>query len=138
MIIKKLREYILQCPYLDEVGQVNVDYLGTNAVEYTIDKIPSDTVIERYVDGGAKKQYLFVFGSMEYYGAGVLQNMNNNGFYEKVESWFEEQSRRMNLPDLGEGKEALGIEILSSAYLFYADEDKARYQIQARLIYYED
>jgi|SRR5699024_1822952 len=137
MLIEKVRNFILQCPYIDESAKVNVDYLGPNAIEYTVDSVPAEEVIKRYVDGGKVKQYMFTFGSMEYYGADELQNIENAGFYEKVSRWLEEKTENSELPDLGNGRRAIKVESLSNGYLFHADEDRARYQIQARLVYYE-
>lgn len=138
MIIEKIRNYFLTCPLLDEFGKVGVDYLGVDATNYTIDSAPTTNIIKKYVDGGALKQYVFVFGSREYYGADEIQNIENSGFYEKFSEWLEEQSEKGNLPQLEGNKKAMSMETLTTGYLFSADESSARYQIQARLIYYED
>lgn len=138
MIIEKVREYILKCPLLDELARLNVDYLGVEPVEYTIDSQPTTPVLKRYTDGGVLKQYVFVFGSREYYGSDVLQNLENSGFFERFAEWIEEQSEKGNLPQLEGNKQAISMEVLTSGYLFSASEDNARYQIQMRLIYYEE
>lgn len=138
MIIDSIRKYFLKCPLLDELARLNVDYLGVEPVEYTIDSQPTTPIIKQYTDGGALKQYTFVFGSREYYGADVLQNIENSGFFERFAAWVEEQSKQGNLPELENGKKAISMEVLTSGYLFSANEDNARYQIQCRLIYYED
>lgn len=138
MIIDKIREYFLQCPLLDELARLNVDYLGVKPVEYTIDSQPTTPIIKQYTDGGTIKQYTFVFSSREYYGADVLQNIENSGFFEKFAEWVEEQSEKGNLPELEGNKQAISMEVLTSGYLFSANEDSARYQIQMRLIYYEE
>lgn len=138
MIIDSIREYMLACPLLDEFGKINVDYLGVKPTEYTIDSMPTTEIIKSYVDGGKLKQYVFVFGSREYYGPDEIQNIENSGFYEKLSDWFDEQSEKGELPLLEGNKRAVKIEALTTGYLFDASEDNARYQIQARLIYYED
>lgn len=138
MIIEKIREYFLNCPLIDSQSRINVDYLGVDAVEYTIDSVPTDPVVKQYVDGGTLKQYTFVFGSREYYGPDTLQNMENSGFYESFSKWISEQSCIGNLPVLEANKKSVRMETLTSGYLFDASEESARYQIQARLIYYED
>lgn len=138
MIIKQIRKYFLDCPLIDEYSKINVDYLGVESVEYTIDPVPADSLIKKYVDGGKLKQYLFVFGSREYYGDDALQNMENSGFYQVFGEWIEEQNEIGNLPTLTGGKQAISIETLTSGYLFDSSEKHARYQIQLRLTYYED
>lgn len=138
MIIENIRNYFLKCPLIDKKSRINIDYLGVDAVEYTIDSVPSDPILKKYVDGGALKQHLFIFGSREYYGSDTLQNMENSGFYEQLNSWIEEQNSIGNLPILGKNKESTKIEVLTSGYLFDASEETAKYQVQLRLVYYED
>ena len=127
-----------QCPLLENNRRINVDYLPNNPVEYSIDAIPSNTIIKRYTSGGAMKQFIFVFASKEYYGSDVLTNIENSGFYEDLSNWIETKSKRQELPQLSKGRESISMEVLDSGYLFQADEDMARYQMQLRLTYYED
>lgn len=138
MIINKVREYFLKCPLIDDDKQIRVDYLGVEEVEYTIDSVPVEPIIQKYADGGALKQFVFVFGSREYYGSDETKNMENSGFYEQFSNWLEEQSQLGLLPKLSGGKVARKIEATTQGYLFDASESVARYQIQCRLIYYED
>lgn len=138
MIIEKVREYFLKCPLIDKKTQINVDYLGVNSVEYTIDSVPVEPILNKYVDGGALKQFVFVFGSRQYYGADVLQNMDNSGFYQVFYEWLDEQNNIGNLPLLSNGKVAKSIEAITQGYMFDSSEESARYQIQVRLTYYED
>lgn len=137
MIINSLRNFIRECPYLQEFNgaiRVNVDYLGEESTVYSIEETPCEPIIKKYVDGSSKRQYQFVFTSRENYGADVLQNIDNCGFYEHFSTWLEEQNLIGNLPEL-ENKEALKIEATSTGYAFQTDIDKARYQIQCKLIY---
>lgn len=127
-----------QCPLLEGNRRINVDYLPNNPVEYSIDAIPSNTVVKKYTGGGAIKQFIFVFASKEYYGSDVLTNIENSGFYEDLSNWIETKSKRGELPQLSKGRESISIEVLDSGYLFQVDEDMARYQMQLRLTYYED
>lgn len=138
MIIQNIREYFLNCPLINKRSQINVDYLGVKAVEYTIDSVPVEPILKKYTDGGALKQFVFVFGSREYYGSDVLQNMDNSGFYQLFSEWVEEQNDIGNLPMLSGNKEATELKVLTQGYLFDSSEEHARYQIQVRLTYYED
>lgn len=134
-IVRAIREYLKDCPALDEFSKIGVDYLGTEPTEYNIESVPADPILKKYMDGGSFRQYVFVFASKEYYGSDVWQNLENLGFYEKLSAWFEEQTRSRNLPDLGPGKTAESIEALTSGYIFDTTEDQARYQLQARITY---
>lgn len=138
MIIESIRNYFIDCPILDELRKIGVDYLEVNDRAYTIDPVPSDNLIKKYVDGSSIKQYLFVVASREFYGAGYEGNIENIGFYEKLSTWIDKQNKKHNLPVLSGNKESIELEVVTSGYLFGADENNARYQIQLRLKYYEE
>lgn len=135
-IIESLRKYIKSCPYLKE-GLVRVDFLGADPIEYVIESVPTSAVIKKYADGGCLKEYIFIFGSREWYGSQIRQNIENSGFYEDFAKWVETQNESGILPELSDEKVAQRIEVLSTGYLYYGDTDNARYQIQCRLVYYE-
>jgi len=137
MIIDSLRDYFLDCPILDEFRKINVDYMEVNELAYSIIPTPSDPIVKEYADGGKLKQYQFSIASREFYGDDTLNNLNSVGFYERLQDWIEVQNYENNLPMLGAGKYSQELQVLSSGYLFHAEEDKAQYQIQLRLIYYE-
>lgn len=138
MILESIRNFMLQCPYLEEMAPVYVDYLDNEAVSYTIDSIPNTPVIKEYTDGSKLKQFLFVFGSREFYGPDYVQNIENSGVFEKISAWFDDMTENNSLPALSDGKIPIKIETVSSGYVFGTTADTARYQIQARLIYYEE
>lgn len=138
MIIDGLRTYIRKCPALrkyNKAVKVNVDYLEDKPTTYSIEEVPSDIVIQKYVDGSSKRQYVFVFASRESYSEDVIDNINNSGFYEDFAEWLEEQNNNNNLPSIGDNKEVLKIEAITNGYAFKTDVDTARYQIQCRIIY---
>lgn len=136
-MVKAVRDYFLKCPLLQD-GLFHVNYLGVDPVEYTIDQVPADPIVKRYADGGSIRQLTFVFASREAYGSDVLVNIESSGFYNQLIDWIEKQNKLDNLPELPDGKTAQSFEIQTQAYMFEADEDQARYQIQARLLYFQD
>lgn len=137
-IIESIRSFISKCPYLSEFSNgINVDYLDNEFTSYSIEEVPSNPVIKTYINGSSVRQYLFIFTSRESYGQDVMQNLENSGFYEHFADWLDEQSMLGNLPILSDNKEARKIEAITSGYAFATDIDKARYQIQCRLVYYK-
>ena len=76
-IIESIRTFFLTCPFLHD-GRVNVDYLGEE-MSYSIDPLPCDPVIQKYVDGGKKKQYQFAVCSKEVYDEDARVNIENSG-----------------------------------------------------------
>lgn len=139
MIIKALRDYISQCPYLYEFNKgINVDYLDNDSTTYSIEEVPCEPIIKRYINGDTKRQYDFIFASRESYGADVFQNIENSGFYEDFSSWIEEESSKGNLPSLEGNRESLEIKVSTTGYAFQTDDNSARYQIQLKLIYFQE
>ena len=138
MIIKALRDYISQCPYLYEFNKgINIDYLDNDSTTYSIEEVPCEPIIKRYINGDTKRQYDFIFASRESYGADVFQNIENSGFYEDFSNWIEEESLKGNLPSLEGNKESLEIKVSTTGYAFQTDDNSARYQIQLKLIYFQ-
>lgn len=136
-ITESIREYILGFPELKD-GCLLVDFLGNEPVEYTIEPIPCDPVLQKYTDGSCMKQFLFVFASREYYSEDIAVNLGNLEFYEHFEEWIEQQNKNSVLPELGEDREAVSLEVTTCGYAFEADTNTARYQIQLKLTYEEE
>lgn len=140
MIIKALRDYIRTCPHLDTFNnaiRVNVNYLEPDADTYSIEEVPIEPILKKYVNGDSIRQYAFIFTSREPYGIDVLQNIDNSGFYEKFADWIENQNDNERLPLLDNGLEPLEIKVTSTGYAFAVTEDTAQFQIQLRLKYFK-
>lgn len=138
MIIEAIREYFIKCPYLSELSPVNVDYLGENVGEYTIDGLPTATTLKEYVDGAKLKSFDFTIGSRNSFGPDFIEQIENRKTYSKIESWIDDNNKNGIYPFLGEDKIPVRIDITTSGYLFASDVDTARYQIQAKLLYFEE
>ncbi len=136
-LTEAVRAFFCTCPLLKE-GAVHVDYLGIRPTEYSIDAVPTKKEIKAYIDGSGLCQFYFTFGSVEKYGGDVDTNLENSGFYEKFSHWLKEKSKKKELPDLGEGRQPLRIETNGDGYVIDARENAARYQIQCRLIYFQE
>lgn len=135
-LIDSVRSYILTCPFLRD-GRVNVDYIGTD-MGYSVDPLPCDPIMQRYTDGGTKKQFQFAFTSQEEYDQDARINIENSGFFQSFEEWLEQQSFNNNLPKLEEKKNPISIETLNSGYLYDMNGENAKYRIECRLIYTQE
>lgn len=136
-IIENLYAYFETCPLLGD-AKINVDYLPETANEYTLDTITGEVIVRQYARGAALKQYLFAFGSRAFYSTEVLQNLQNSGFYEQFAGWLENQTKNKQFPLLPSGYTPRKIEAQTSGYLYGIDSKTARYQIQCRLLYYQE
>lgn len=131
-VIGSIRDYFLKCPFLRD-GEFNIDYLPDNRA-YSLDPLPADPVYKRYVDGGKIYQFQYSFTSKEPYDGDARTMIDNSCFYQNLSDWVEQQDEEGILPDLN-GRTVISNTLMSSYYLFDADADLARYQIQLRLLY---
>lgn len=102
-IIKSLFRWFADCDVLEVDNDLNVDYLGEDPEQYSIEVVPCKTVLKQYIDGSAKCQYLFIFASRENYSPDESINMANLEFYERLQEWIAEQDLNGKLPKLPEG-----------------------------------
>lgn len=138
MIIQGIRNYMRGLKCLDTFNnaiRVNVNYLEPSPDTYSIEEIPIEPILKRYVNGDSIRQYAFIFTSREPYGADVIQNIDNSGFYEKLADEIESNNDNEIFPILENGLEPLEIKVTSTGYAFAVTESTAEYQIQLRLKY---
>ncbi|MBP3446218.1 MAG: chloramphenicol resistance protein [Clostridia bacterium] len=136
-IIESVKNFILTCPHLNELARVNIDFLPECPDTYSIEEVPTQTVIKRYLDGSSERQFLFTFAARLNYSDEVRNNIDNSGFFEDFENWLERCTEKEIFPEMSEGMIPSKIEAISSGYLFDVSGDlsNSRYQIQCRLIY---
>lgn len=139
-IVNAIREYILTCPFINELAKVNIGYLPKESLSYSIEEIPSQSkgnITKQFLNGGTERQFLFVFACMFPYNEEIVTNIENSGFFEEFQEWIEKNNNLGVLPDLRVGLTATNIETQTTGYLFYTPESGgvARYQIQCRLLY---
>lgn len=134
-MIDKLRQYFFDLGIIDENSNINVDFLSNEPIQYVIEPIPVEPIIKPYKDGGSLRQFVFQFGSREYFGADVVQNMANTEFYENFSALIEDNNRKGVLPKI-DGIQS--IECLSNGTINEDNTDNAKYVIQMRITYYKD
>lgn len=119
-------------------GRLDVDFLDDDAETYSVDTIPCEEVLKRYVDGSKRKQFQFAVSSRRFYDQNIAQNLDNLQFFADLTAWAEDKALARDLPKMDGGRTAQAIVVTSTAYPFIVTEDgKARYQLQMRLEYYQ-
>ncbi len=136
-MIDAIRDWLRSCPLVDKSGRFDVNYLGAEPICYTVEEVPNSPVLRRYLDGSTMREKVFVVASRDEYGANVLQNIANSGFWEQFSDWIEKQNKAKRFPVMETGKTPQKIEVTSSHYLFQAEASTARYQIQMKLTYFQ-
>lgn len=128
-----IKEYIETCPLLDG-DTINVDYLKDDIYSYSIDRTPTQPLVQRFIDGGGRKQITFDFTVTAPLSSMVVDNLVNSKFGEDFVSWIDSQNRKHNLPEI-DG--AFSIECTSPSYVLQKTETTAIYIIQMNFTYYE-
>ena len=135
-VMENVRAWLRTYPGLD--GRLDVDFLDDAADTYSVDTIPCEEVIKRYMDGSKMKQFQFAVSSRRFYDQNITQNLGNLEFFEGLTAWVEQKAQARELPEMDGNRVAQKIIVTSTAYPFVVSEDgKARYQLQMRLEYFQ-
>ena len=81
-MIQEVWHYFSTCPLLENQRILGVDRLGVDPIEYTIDILPGEQIVKRYVDGSSILQIEVTFSCREPDGRDVIQNFLISEFYE--------------------------------------------------------
>lgn len=140
-VIKNVRDFIKTCPHLnvstDGKVYLGVDYLKSDTTTYSLEEVPVNPIVKRYIDGSSIRQATFIFCSRELYGPELQTQLSNSGFYEDFSNWLEKCTLIGDLPKLDNDKESRSIEALTSGYAYNTDSDNAVYQIQINFKYFQ-
>ena len=136
-IISSLKDFMAGCPYLENMGRLNVNYLEEKDDAFSIEEVPTNTIIKTYVDGSTERQFVFVIASRLFYSNELANNLDNSELFENIEAWLETCTNSNELPTMPTGCTPYAIEAMSNGYLLGVNGDMtaARYQIQCRLLY---
>lgn len=132
-IISAIREYFEEQNILNN-KKVNIDFIKNNTNEYVIEPIPIEPIYRQYTDGRAIRQYVFQFSSLNYLTSEVVNNLLNSEFYESFSKVIEENNNKKILPEV-DGIQS--IECLNIGTIENEQENKAKYSIQMRILYYK-
>lgn len=132
--ITKLREYLIGVigELKESFGQVNVDYLSSNVDNYSIDKIPTSSVVEAWITGDELHRDVYNFRSRMNYSADTISNIENIGFFELFEKKIFDKNWAKQLPDI-EGIQS--IRCLNCASVRMANTNTAEFSIQIQIEY---
>ncbi len=138
-VIEALRKYFKQFPRLQE-ERLDMNCLQSKTDSYSIDSVPGESVLTRYLDGSTVRRCLFTISGRMYHSADLKNQNSNMAFFEDLEAWIERKTLFMHLPELGEKRKARSLEVTLSGYPYLLDEngETARYQIQCRLTYLQE
>ena len=136
--ISKLREYLFEIlETLTEINnsQINADMLSNDIDNYSLDKIPTQSVVTRWITGVEIHRDVFAFRSRKSYSQDTINNLRNIGFFEEFEDKIKSNNRKGILPDI-DGIE--NIECLNCGTLNNVNTNTAEFDIQIQITYRKD
>lgn len=137
--IAKLGEYLETI--LEELNskykKINADFLGIEVNNYSLDKIPTASIVEPYITGGGLYRDVYSFRSRNAYSSDRLSNLKNIGFFEEFQKIINSNNEEGILPDI---ENIESIECLNPGTFNYADKSMktAVFDIQLQITYEEE
>ena len=136
--ISKLRTYlfsIIDTLTTDKSYQINANMLDNDINNYSLDKIPTSSTIEKWVNGIEIHRDVYSFRSRMAYSQDTINNLLNIGFFEKFESIIKSNNKKGILPEINGIQ---NIECLNCGTMNSADTNTAEFDIQLQITYREE
>lgn len=136
--ISKLRTYlfsIIDTLTTDKSYQINANMLSNDINNYSLDKIPTSSTIEKWINGIEIHRDVYSFRSRMAYSQDTINNLLNIGFFEKFESIIKSNNKKGILPSINEIQ---SIECLNCGTMNSADTNTAEFDIQLQITYREE
>lgn len=133
--ITKLRAYlftIVDNLMNNDESQINANMLSNDVNNYSLDKIPTASKVEKWIMGIEIHQDVFSFRGRFDYSQDVEVNLANIGFFEKFEQIINSNNKKGILPEIT-GIES--IECLSPGTLVRTSSNTAEFDIQIQIKY---
>lgn len=133
--IAKLRSYLMNV--IDTLTnntkyQINADMLSSEVDDFSLDKIPTNSEIEKWIIGNSINHDIFSLRSRKSYSQDTINNLKNIGFFEAFESEIKRLNDEKTLPDIDNIE---SIECLSCGTLNNANTNTAVFDIQIQITY---
>lgn len=133
--ISKLREYlfgIIDTLLTDKNYQINANMLSNEQINYSLDKIPTSSTVEKWITGDTICKDIYSFRSRVGYSQDTIDNLINVGFFEMFENIINSNNEKGILPDI-DGIQS--IECLNCASMNNANTNTAEFDIQLQITY---
>lgn len=114
--------------------QINANMLDNDIENYSLDKIPTASTIEKWINGTEIHRDVYSFRSRKSYSQDTINNLKNVGFFETFEKQIKSNNNKGILPEI-EGIES--IECLNSGTMVSAETGTAEFDIQIQITYKE-
>ena len=132
--IEGLRTYLIGVisQLKEKWGELNVDYLSEKIDSYSLDKIPTENIVETWITGTELHKDVYSLRSRMSYSADTMNNIANIGFFELFENAIKNNNEAGVLPDI-DGIQA--IRCLNCATISIANTNTCEFDIQIQIEY---
>lgn len=133
--ISKLRDYLISVIRTltnNQKFQINADMLSNKVDNYSLDKIPTASVVMAWVCGIEIHRDVYSFRSRMAYSQDTINNLKNIGFFEEFENTIKSNNKKGILPEIDNIE---SIDCLNCGTLNYAGTNTAEFDIQIEIKY---
>jgi hypothetical protein len=132
--VQKLREYLFDVikAINENVKQINVDMLDNDINNYSLDKVPTESVVEKWITGDEIHRDVHSFRSRNSYSQDTITNLENIGFFETLESIINSNNKEGILPDI---KGIEDIKCLNCGTMLSGETKTAIFNIEIQITY---
>ena len=134
--VTKLRAYLMDIitELIGQYGEMNINFLSNEPNNYSLDKIPVVTEVQKWIIGDTLYRDVYSFRSRMNYSADTMTNIENIGFYETFEKIIKQKNDSNDLPDI-DGIQS--ISCLNCGTMNNANTNTAEFDIQIQIEYRE-
>ena len=134
--VTKLRTYLMDIitELIGQYGEMNINFLSNEPNNYSLDKIPVQTTVEKWIIGDTLYRDVYSFRSRMNYSADTMTNIENIGFYETFEKKIKQKDNNNILPEI-DGIQS--ISCLNCGTMNNANTNTAEFDIQIQIEYRE-
>lgn len=132
--INKLAKYLVSIikDIIRKNVEINANMLSKNINNYSLDKIPTESTVEKWIIGKSIFRDVYSFRSRAEYSTDAINNLKNIGFFEEFERVINSNNKKGVLPDI-EGIES--IECLNPGSMVSTSTNTAEFDIQIQITY---
>lgn len=133
--ISKLRDYltsIIESLTTNKKFQINADMLDSEPENYSLNKMPVQTEVEKWIIGNEICHDIYSFRSRKVYSTSTINNLQNIGFFEEFENKIKDNNEKGILPEIDGIQE---IKCLNCGSLNIAESNTAVFDVQVEITY---
>lgn len=135
-MVYEILDYIKTCPYLSNCS-FNIDFLGKNPYSLSLYGREKNETVRQYTDGDSLVMSKFSMRIRLPFGVDMEKNRKNSQLCENVSRWFDDNSKKGILPDLGEKNIAVSVSLEFSHNDASYSADTAVFAASLAVLYYK-